>query len=236
MKAGHCSAFITFLSRPEFFMKVTDDAAAAVSKRSAMTLFSDSTSHYSHRVRIVLAEKGVSVDLVEGVDGVPVPELGDLNPYNTMPTLIDRDLILYESKVMMEYLDERFPHPPLLPVYPVARAESRLFMYRVERDWCSLVDTIIHSSDAGAVAVARRDLGDSMAALSPIFAEKPYFMSEEFTLVDCCIAPILWRLPALGVDLRATKQTKPLFNYMDSLFGREAFQESLSIQEREMRI
>ncbi len=217
-------------------MKVTDDAAAAVSKRSAMTLFSDSTSHYSHRVRIVLAEKGVSVDLVEGVDGVPVPELGDLNPYNTMPTLIDRDLILYESKVMMEYLDERFPHPPLLPVYPVARAESRLFMYRVERDWCSLVDTILHSSDAGAVAVARRDLGDSMAALSPIFAEKPYFMSEEFTLVDCCIAPILWRLPALGVDVRATKQTKPLFNYMDSLFGREAFQESLSIQEREMRI
>ena len=217
-------------------MKVTDDAAAAVSKRSAMTLFSDSTSHYSHRVRIVLAEKGVSVDLVECVDGVPVPELGDLNPYNTMPTLIDRDLILYESKVMMEYLDERFPHPPLLPVYPVARAESRLFMYRVERDWCSLVDTILHSSDAGAVAVARRDLGDSMAALSPIFAEKPYFMSEEFTLVDCCIAPILWRLPALGVDLRATKQTKPLFNYMDSLFGREAFQESLSIQEREMRL
>ena len=217
-------------------MKVTDDAAAAVSKRYAMTLFSDSTSHYSHRVRIVLAEKGVSVDLVEGVDGVPVPELGDLNPYNTMPTLIDRDLILYESKVMMEYLDERFPHPPLLPVYPVARAESRLFMYRVERDWCSLVDTIIHSSDAGAVAVARRDLGDSMAELSPIFAEKPYFMSEEFTLVDCCIAPILWRLPALGVDLRATKQTKPLFNYMDSLFGREAFQESLSIQEREMRL
>lgn len=216
-------------------MKVTDDAAAAVSKRSAMTLFSDSTSHYSHRVRIVLAEKGVSVDLVESVDGVPIPELGDLNPYNTMPTLIDRDLILYESKVMMEYLDERFPHPPLLPVYPVARAESRLFMYRVERDWCSLVDTILHSSDAGAVAVARRDLGDSMSALSPIFAEKPYFMSEEFTLVDCCIAPILWRLPALGVDLRASKQTKPLFNYMDSLFGREAFQESLTIQEREMR-
>ena len=108
-------------------MKLADDASGAVAKRSAMTLFSDSTSHYSHRVRIVLAEKGVSVDLVESEDGVPVPELGDLNPYNTMPTLIDRDLVLYESKVMMEYLDERFPHPPLLPVYPVARAESRLF-------------------------------------------------------------------------------------------------------------
>jgi RNA polymerase-associated protein len=216
-------------------MKLADDASGAVSKRSAMTLFSDSTSHYSHRVRIVLAEKGVSVDLVESEDGVPVPELGDLNPYNTMPTLIDRDLVLYESKVMMEYLDERFPHPPLLPVYPVARAESRLFMFRVERDWCSLVDTIFHSSKGSDVAVARRDLGDSLTALSPIFAEKSFFMSEEFTLVDCCIAPILWRLPALGVDIKASKQTKPLYGYMDSLFGREAFQESLSIQEREMR-
>ena len=216
-------------------MKLADDASGAVSKRSAMTLFSDSTSHYSHRVRIVLAEKGVSVDLVESEDGVLVPELGDLNPYNTMPTLIDRDLVLYESKVMMEYLDERFPHPPLLPVYPVARAESRLFMYRVERDWCSLVDTILDSSKGNDVAVARRDLGDSLTALSPIFAEKPFFMSEEFTLVDCCIAPILWRLPALGVDIKASKQTKPLYGYMDSLFGREAFQESLSIQEREMR-
>ncbi len=216
-------------------MKLADDASGAVSKRSAMTLFSDSTSHYSHRVRIVLAEKGVSVDLVESEDGVLVPELGDLNPYNTMPTLIDRDLVLYESKVMMEYLDERFPHPPLLPVYPVARAESRLFMYRVERDWCSLVDTILDSSNGSDVAVARRDLGDSLTALSPIFAEKPFFMSEEFTLVDCCIAPILWRLPALGVDIKASKQTKPLYGYMDSLFGREAFQESLSIQEREMR-
>jgi RNA polymerase-associated protein len=216
-------------------MKLAEDASGAVSKRSAMTLFSDSTSHYSHRVRIVLAEKGVSVDLVETEDGVPVPELGDLNPYNTMPTLIDRDLILYESKVMMEYLDERFPHPPLLPVYPVARAESRLFMYRVERDWCSLVDTILHSSKSSDVAVARRDLGDSLTALSPIFVEKPFFMSEEFTLVDCCIAPILWRLSALGVEIKASKQTKPLYGYMDSLFGREAFQESLSIQEREMR-
>ncbi len=216
-------------------MKLADDASGAVSKRSAMTLFSDSTSHYSHRVRIVLAEKGVSVELVESEDGVPVPELGDLNPYNTMPTLIDRDLVLYESKVMMEYLDERFPHPPLLPVYPVARAESRLFMYRVERDWCSLVDTILHSSKSSDVAVARRDLGDSLTALSPIFAEKPFFISEDFTLVDCCIAPILWRLPALGVDIKASKQTKPLYGYMDSLFGREAFQESLTIQEREMR-
>ena len=216
-------------------MKLADDASGAVSKRSAMTLFSDSTSHYSHRVRIVLAEKGVSVDLVESEDGVPVPELGDLNPYNTMPTLIDRDLVLYESKVMMEYLDERFPHPPLLPVYPVARAESRLFMYRIERDWCALVDAIQHSRSDNVVKKSVKDLKDGLMAIAPIFQEKPFFMSEEFTLVDCCIAPILWRLPSLGIDIRPSKQSKPLLAYMDSLFSREAFQESLSVQEREMR-
>jgi RNA polymerase-associated protein len=163
------------------------------------------------------------------------PELGELNPYQSVPTMVDRDLVLYESKVMMEYLDERFPHPPLLPVYPVARAESRLFMYRVEKDWCVLVDTIQSGSDAAAAAEAKRDLRESLTALAPIFAEKPFFMSEEFTLVDCCIAPILWRLPVLDVDIKLTKQTKPLFNYMDTLFSREAFQEGLSIQEREMR-
>jgi len=216
-------------------MKVADDASGVVSKRSSMTLFSDSNSHYSHRVRIVLAEKGVSVDLIECEEGEMSPELGELNPYQSVPTLVDRDLVLYESKVMMEYLDERFPHPPLLPVYPVARAESRLFMYRVEKDWCVLVDTIQAGNDSVAVSEAKRDLRESLTALAPIFAEKSFFMSEEFTLVDCCIAPILWRLPVLDVDVKLTKQTKPLFNYMDSLFGREAFQESLSIQEREMR-
>ena len=117
-----------------------------VSKRSVMTLFSDARDHYSHRVRIVLAEKGVTVEVVD-VDLKHKPEeLADLNPYNTLPTLVDRDdLSLYESKVIMEYIDERFPHPPLLPVYPVARAKSRLWMYRLERDWSPLVDTILGS-------------------------------------------------------------------------------------------
>jgi RNA polymerase-associated protein len=108
-----------------------DDASGIVSKRSSMTLFSDNTCHYSHRVRLVLAEKGVTVELVESENGAVSPELSELNPYSSMPTLVDRELVLYESKVMMEYLDERFPHPPLLPVYPVARAESRLFVYRI---------------------------------------------------------------------------------------------------------
>ena len=217
-------------------MKLSDDASAVVSKRSSMTLFSDSTNHYSHRVRIVLAEKGVTVDLIESDSGIAPAELADVNPYNTMPTLVDRDLVLYESKVMMEYLDERFPHPPLLPVYPVARAESRLLRYRIERDWCSLVDAIQNSRSDNVVTKSAKELRDGLMAIAPIFAEKPYFMSEEFTLVDCCIAPILWRLPSLGVDIRPGKQSKPLLAYMDSLFRRESFQESLTVHEREMRL
>ena len=196
--------------------------------------FTQTTSHYSHRVRL-LAEKGVTVELVESESGAVPAELGDLNPYNTMPTLVDRELVLYESKVMMEYLDERFPHPPLLPVYPVARAESRLFVYRIERDWAALVDAIQSSRSDNVVSKSSKELKESLVAVAPIFSEKPFFMSEEFSLVDCCVAPILWRLPSLGVDIRPSKQSKPLLDYMDRLFSRESFQESLSIQEREMR-
>lgn len=207
-----------------------------VAKRSSMTFFSDNTSHYSHRVRIVLAEKGVTVDLIEADSAHPPAELSELNPYNNLPTLVDRDLVLYESKVMMEYLDERFPHPPLLPVYPVARAESRLYIHRIEKDWCNLVDSILHTRSENVIKKATKELRESIVGIAPIFAEKPFFMSEEFTLVDCCIAPILWRLPALGVDIQPSKQNKPLLAYMDNLFNRESFQESLSEQEREMRL
>ncbi|MEH6580399.1 MAG: glutathione S-transferase N-terminal domain-containing protein [Halioglobus sp.] len=207
-----------------------------VAKRSSMTFYTDNTSHYSHRVRIVLAEKGVTVDMIEVDSAHPPAELAELNPYNSLPTLVDRDLILYESKVMMEYLDERFPHPPLLPVYPVARAESRLYIHRIEKDWSNLVDSILHSRSENVVSKSSKELLESITAIAPIFSEKPFFMSEEFTLVDCVIAPILWRLPALGIDVRSNKQTKPLLTYMDTLFDRESFQASLSEQEREMRL
>jgi RNA polymerase-associated protein len=207
-----------------------------VAKRSSMTFFSDNESHYSHRVRIVLAEKGVAVDVVEASEAHPPAELADLNPYNSLPTLVDRDLVLYESKVMMEYLDERFPHPPLLPVYPVARAESRLYIHRIERDWCTLVDAILHTRSDNVIEKSTKELREGILGIAPIFIDKPFFMSEEFTLVDCCLAPILWRLPALGIDYRANKQTKPLLAYMDTLFNRESFQASLSEQEREMRL
>jgi RNA polymerase-associated protein len=207
-----------------------------VAKRSSMTFYSDSISHYSHRVRIVLAEKGVTVDMIESDPLHPPAELSELNPYNSLPTLVDRDLVLYESKVMMEYLDERFPHPPLLPVYPVARAESRLYIHRIEKDWCALLDAIQHTRSENVVKKSTKELRESIMGIAPIFAEKPFFMSEEFTLVDCCIGPILWRLPSLGVDIRSSKQSKPLLAYMDTLFNRESFQESLTEREREMRL
>ncbi|WP_151703869.1 glutathione S-transferase N-terminal domain-containing protein [Nitrincola alkalilacustris] len=206
-----------------------------VAKRSSMTFFSDGDDQYSHRVRIVLAEKGVAVDVVDcKVEDMPEDLVG-LNPYNTLPTLLDRDLVLYEPGVMMEYLDERFPHPPLLPVYPVARADSRLFMYRIQRDWCVHADILLTGqADDETLERARKELRDSLVSIAPIFADKPFFMSDEFTLVDCCIAPLLWRLQVMGIDLPEA-QCKPLLAYMKRLFERESFQASLSEAEREMR-
>ena len=204
-------------------------------RRSSMTLFSDPMCQYSHRVRIVLAEKGVTVD-IEDIDPKSVTEeILEANPYGTLPTLVDRDLALYESNVVMEYLDERFPHPPLLPVYPVARAESRLWIYRIERDWCVLIDQIKANPDSKKADAARKEFRESLVTIAGIFDEMPYFMSEEFTLVDCCLAPMLWRLPELGISLPNNRHVKPLHEYMERLFERPSFQESLTDLEREIR-
>ncbi|OEY66684.1 glutathione S-transferase N-terminal domain-containing protein [Marinobacter sp. X15-166B] len=205
-----------------------------VTKRSSMTFFSDPASQYSHRVRIVLAEKGVTVDIVDVEPDNPPEELSDMNPYNAVPTLVDRDLVLYEPNIMMEYLDERFPHPPLLPVYPVARANSRLMIHRIQRDWCGLVDQIVAQPTGKAADAARKELRESLTAAAPLFDEMPYFMSEEFTIVDCCIIPILWRLPALGVEL-PEKQAKPVHKYMERMFARESTKASLSDLEEDIR-
>jgi len=204
-----------------------------VAKRSSMTFFSDPSDHYSHRVRIVLAEKAVTVEVVDVAKDSWPEELADLNPYNSLPTLLDRELVLYEPNVMMEYLDERFPHPPLLPVYPVARAQSRLMMHRIGKDWCGLVDSIVQGSKQQDKA--RKELSESLISIAPIFAEKPFFMSEAFSIVDCCVAPILWRLPVLGIELPERK-VKPLLEYMDRIFTRDSFVESLSEAEQEMRL
>jgi RNA polymerase-associated protein len=207
-----------------------------VTKRSSMLFYSDGYSQFSHRVRIVLAEKGVTVETVD-VDIYDKPEdLAALNPYNSLPTLVDRDLVLYEPNIMMEYLDERFPHPPLFPVYPVARAQSRLWIYRVDRDWSGLVEKL-QSEDGTEEELdsARKELRESLISVSPIFAEKAYFMSDEFTIVDCCVLPILWRLPEIGIRLPETKATKPLLEYRARLLERESVQAAFSEQEREMR-
>lgn len=206
-----------------------------VAKRSSMTFYSDGTSHYSHRVRIVLAEKGVTVETID-VDPDNKPEdLASLNPYNTLPTLVDRDLVLYEADIMMEYLDERFPHPPLFPVYPVARAQSRLWIYRIKRDWCTLVDSIMAGDGTPSqLDKMRKELRESLISIAPIFSEKPFFMSDEFTIVDCVVVPILWRLPAMKIDLGKGKTVKPLVEYRDRLFARESVMASFSEQEKEM--
>lgn len=207
-----------------------------IAKRSSMTFFSDGGNHYSHRVRIVLAEKGVAVDVMD-VDPAEKPEdLATLNPYNELPTLVDRELTLYEPNIMMEYLDERFPHPPLLPVYPVERARSRLLMHRISRDWCKAVDALLLGADKEAVlAKHRKDFTENLISIDPLFGELPFFMSEDFTLVDCCVAPILWRLPKMGIELQKSKCGN-LLAYADRLFARESFQASLSDAEREMRL
>jgi len=199
-----------------------------------LACYSDPADHYSHRVRIVLAEKGVGVEIISVEAGRQPPKLLEANPYGSVPTLVDRDLALYESTVVMEYLEERYPHPPLLPVYPVARANSRLLIHRIQRDWCSLVDLILDPrSKEPARVQARKELRESLTGVSPLFADKPCFLSEEQSLVDCCLLPILWRLPVLGIEL--PRPAKPLLDYMERQFAREAFKASLSAAERDMR-
>ncbi|MFY8351561.1 stringent starvation protein SspA [Pseudoalteromonas sp. SSM20] len=206
--------------------------AVAANKRPVMTLFSGENCMYSHQVRIVLAEKGVSVDIhLAEKDNLP-EALHEINPYGTVPTLIDRELGLYEANIIMEYLDERFPHPPLMPVYPVMRGRSRLMMHRIENDWYSLAKKITAGVD---VETSRRELTEGLLAVAPIFGEAPYFMSEEFSLIDCYLAPLLWRLPEIGIELTG-QGSKEMKDYMMRLFERESFQASLTEAEREIRL
>ncbi|CAK9883677.1 MAG: Stringent starvation protein A [Candidatus Erwinia impunctatus] len=208
--------------------------AVAANKRSVMTLFSGPTDIFSHQVRIVLAEKGVGVEIEQvEMDNLP-QDLIDLNPYRTIPTLVDRELTLYESRIIMEYLDERFPHPPLMPVYPVARGESRLMMHRIEQDWYSLMYKIQDGSATEAEAAAKQ-LREELLAIAPLFNRTPFFLSDEFSLVDCYLAPLLWRLPLLGIELSGSG-SKELKGYMTRVFERDSFLASLTEAEREIRL
>ncbi|MEJ2345101.1 MAG: glutathione S-transferase N-terminal domain-containing protein [Gammaproteobacteria bacterium] len=206
--------------------------ALIANRRSVMTLFSSPTDPYCHRTRIVLAEKGITYEIAN-VEPDKLPEdLVDLNPYNSVPTLVDRELVLYDARVIVEYLDERFPHPPLMPVDPVSRAKARLALYRIDVDWYSQVDEL-ESGDEKRAAKARKILRDSLTAGAEVFAAMPFFLSDELSLVDCAILPLLWRLPQYGVELPT--QAKAVEDYARRLFKRESFQASLSEAEREMR-
>ncbi|MGO8855749.1 MAG: glutathione S-transferase N-terminal domain-containing protein [Steroidobacteraceae bacterium] len=198
-----------------------------------MTLFSAPTDPWSHRTRLVLAEKGIPIELVN-VDLHKLPEdLLDLNPYHSVPTLVDRDLVLYDSRVIIEYLDERFPHPPLMPIDPVTRAQFRVALYRVERDWYSLAHDIEQGALSKTSEHSRKVLGEAICASAEVFKAKPFFLSDEFSLVDASIAPILWRLPSYGIELPV--QAQPIVKYMNSIFSRPTFRACLSEAERGMR-
>ncbi len=205
--------------------------AVISNRRSVMTLFSDASCPQSHRVRIVLAEKGITVEIVN-IDPDNLPEdLIDLNPYQSVPTLMDRELVLYDPQVIVEYLDERFPHPPLMPVDPVSRARSRLALHRIEKDWYSLLSDMERGEKTAAKA--RKALRDSLASSNEVFEAKPFFLSDDFSLVDASLAPILWRLKHYRIELPA--QAKAVLDYADRMFARESFQTSLTEAEREMR-
>ena len=208
--------------------------AVIANRRSVMTLFSKSTSIHSHRTRLVLAEKNINIDIAD-VDGPDLPEdLLDLNPYHTVPTLVDRDLVLYDSRVIIEYLDERFPHPPLMPVDPVTRAQFRLALFRIESDWYQLAEQFEADGERKLATKSRKMLRDSILASVDLFSAKKYFLSDEFSLVDCSIAPILWRLPVYGIEMGS--QAEPIEMYMKRVFERRSFQDSLTELEQEMRL
>ncbi|MCU7835207.1 MAG: glutathione S-transferase N-terminal domain-containing protein [gamma proteobacterium symbiont of Taylorina sp.] len=202
-------------------------------RRSIMTLFSDGNDLLSHRVRMVLAEKSINHEVVD-VDPENIPEdLTDLNPYNTTPTLVDRDLVLFDAQLIMEYLDERFPHPPLLPVDPVNRARLKMLLIRIKTDWDPLVEKLIGKTEKQGVK-QRKQLRESLTEIAPVFEQRPYFMSDEFTLVDCAIAPVLWRLGEMCIEL--PDSASAVTQYAQRLFDRESFRESLSEIEEDMEV
>ena len=196
-----------------------------------MTLYSSPTCAKSHSTRFVMFEKAVTADILYYDPNDPPEDLLELNPNGTSPTLIERDLILYDSSIIMEYLDERFPHPPLHQMDPVSRANARMLIKRIDQDWYHLLDEILNSGEKKS-ARAKKMLKESLLASVPAFSARPYFMSDDFSLIDCTLAPLLWRLPSLGIDL--PEQAEPIKTYAENLFQRNAFQASLSNAEKEM--
>ena len=203
-------------------------------RRSMMGLFSGNTCIRSHQVRFVLREKGITTD-IQNVDGKKIPEdLIALNPYASIPTLTDRELVIYDSGVIIEYLDERYPHPPLMPVSPVDRAKVRLALVSLEADIVSTaieLDAALGSRNENSL---RKKLKSMLNASLDLFSSNKYFLNDELTVIDCVLAPILWRLEYFGISLG--KEQKAITDYMERVFSRETFQNSLSEDEEEMHL
>jgi RNA polymerase-associated protein len=196
-----------------------------------MTLFSRGDDPHSHRVRLVVAVKALEVRVVESDPARPPEDLIDLNPYQTVPTLVDRELVVYESGIICEYLDERFPAPSLLPTDPAARAQARVALHRIEQDWYAHV-AVLEAGERREQQRARRLLLESVLAVEPLFRIKPWFLSDQFSLLDATVAPILWRLRHWQVGLPAAAQS--VQRYAQKVFARPYFLASLSEAEREM--
>jgi RNA polymerase-associated protein len=197
-----------------------------------MTLYSDPNSAQSHRVRIVLGEKDLVFNVEDVLPGQNNEDLIALNPNNTAPTFVDRNLVLYESRVIMEYLDERFPHPPLMPVDPVIRAKTRMVLHYIEKDLYGLLEDVKSSGEKKSAA-AKQKLKDNIMLSLDFIQGKKFFLSDDFSIIDCSMAPILWRLPEYDIELPNT--AKPILKYADRLFERASFIENLSEQEEEIR-
>jgi stringent starvation protein A len=197
-----------------------------------MTLFTRGDDPHSHWVRFALAEKALELRLVEADAAHPPEDLIDLNPYHAVPTLVDRDLVVYEARIVCEYLDERYPHPALLPTDPVGRAQTRVALHRIEQDWYSLLPAL-EGPDRREQQRARRLLRDSVVAAEPLFRARPWFLSDQFSLLDVAVAPMLWRLKRWEIDVPDAAQA--VQRYAGRVFARPAFRAGLSAAEREMR-
>lgn len=205
--------------------------AQLVNKRSVINLYSVPLDLYSHQIRIILCIKGINAEIIETQPSNFPKELLQFNPYGILPMLVDRNLVLYEHNIIAEYLDERFPHPSLLPVFPIARAKFRQIIRRIEQDLYVLVENIKKDQKKEAKNF-RKKLIDSLVNLAPLFAENTYFLSDELTLVDCCLAPLLWCLPSLEIELPSTANV--IKTYSESLFKRPFFKASLTERDLEL--
>ncbi len=208
---------------------------AMSASKKALTLYTASDEIDNHRTRLALAEKHLSAEIIEVDPAAPPRSLLAVNPAAELPTLVDHGLVLPESYLIMQYLDERYPSPPLLPDNAVFRAETRMKVMQLERDCYPLFHQILMGNEKTAKP-ARKALQQALLNFVPLVQEPeaPYLGGETISLVDCCLAPLLWRLPVLGIKL--PKRAQPLTDYAERVFARKAFQRSLTLTEREIHL